>query len=88
MTLACQEACANAVEHAYGLPDATFEVVGHHAGGHIELLVRDHGQWRPPRGEHRGRGLTIMRTLIHEVDVVAAEGGTTVRLTHRLGVAG
>ena len=88
MTLACQEACANAVEHAYGLPDATFELVGHLAGDHVELLVRDHGRWRPPRGEHRGRGLTIMRSLMHEVDVMAADGGTTVRLAHRLGVPG
>jgi hypothetical protein len=29
-----------------------------------------------------------MRSLVHEVDVVAAEGGTTIRLAHRLGVAG
>jgi len=85
MTLACQEACANAVEHAYGLPDATFELVGHHVDGCVELLVRDQGRWRPPRGAHRGRGLTIMRSLMHEVEVVAGDTGTTVRLAHRLG---
>jgi anti-sigma regulatory factor (Ser/Thr protein kinase) len=85
MTLACQEACANAVEHAYGLPDATFELIGHHVDGRVELLVRDQGQWRPPRGVNRGRGLAIMRSLMHEVDVVAGDNGTTVRLAHRLG---
>src|SRR3954471_14624163 len=87
ITLACQEACANAVEHAYGLPDATFELTARQSNGVIEILVRDRGKWRPPRGEHRGRGLTIMRSLIDEVDVIAAAAGTAVRLAHRLEAA-
>ena len=87
ITLACQEACANAVEHAYGLPDATFELTARHLHDVLEIVIRDRGRWRPPRGEHRGRGLAIMRSLMDEVDVIAGDAGTAVRLAQRLGTA-
>ncbi|HEY3019450.1 MAG TPA: SpoIIE family protein phosphatase [Solirubrobacteraceae bacterium] len=84
VTLATQEACANAVEHAYGLADATFHLAAVHHGPTIEIVVRDRGKWRPPRGENRGRGMALMRALVDDVEVVRHDGGTTVRLVRTL----
>src|SRR5439155_1481293 len=84
ITLATQEACANAVEHAYGLADATFHLAAVHDGPAIEIVVRDRGQWRPPRGKNRGRGMALMRALVDDVEVTRHDGGTTVRLLPRL----
>jgi anti-sigma regulatory factor (Ser/Thr protein kinase) len=85
ITLAVQEACANAVEHAYGLQDDTFELKAVHNGPQIAITIRDRGNWRPPRGENRGRGLGLMRALVDEVDVAADAAGTTVRLSSTVG---
>jgi serine phosphatase RsbU (regulator of sigma subunit)/anti-sigma regulatory factor (Ser/Thr protein kinase) len=85
ITVACQEACANAIEHAYGPGRADFTVDGEVVDGEVRLTVRDRGRWRAPRGEHRGRGLALMRALMDDVDVRANEhGGTDVRLVRRL----
>jgi serine phosphatase RsbU (regulator of sigma subunit)/anti-sigma regulatory factor (Ser/Thr protein kinase) len=87
LTLACSEACANAIEHAYG-PDSTeFEVEASTAGDRVTLVVRDAGRWREPRGTNRGRGLILMRGLVDEVEVRPGEGGTAVVLTRTLGKA-
>ena len=48
--------------------------------------MTDHGQWRPPRGENRGRGLPLMRTLMDEVDVRHTDEGTSVTLITHAGV--
>ena len=51
ITVACQEACANAVEHAYAPGPAGVRGRGRtHDDGAIEIAVRDRGQWRPARG--------------------------------------
>jgi anti-sigma regulatory factor (Ser/Thr protein kinase)/putative methionine-R-sulfoxide reductase with GAF domain len=83
--LATNEACSNAVEHAYGPGEATFEVEAERGGHTVEVTVRDRGRWREPRGEHRGRGLMMMRAAMDEVEVVPGESGTTVRMCRRLG---
>jgi anti-sigma regulatory factor (Ser/Thr protein kinase) len=88
ITLALHEACANAIEHAYGPADAHFEVTAAHRDGRIELAVRDGGCWRAPRGEDRGRGLGLMDRLVDDVEVDSQADGTTVRLGHRLGGGG
>jgi anti-sigma regulatory factor (Ser/Thr protein kinase) len=41
-------------------------------------MVRDTGSWRDKRGEHRGRGLTIIEDLMDDVAVESADGGTLV----------
>ena len=69
ITVACQEACANAVEHAYAPGPAGFDLEAEHAEGEIRLTVRDRGQWRDARGTHRGRGLPIMEALMDTVDI-------------------
>ena len=85
IVLACGEACANAVEHAYGAADAEVEVAAAVSNGLVTLSVRDSGRWRPPRGDHRGRGLSLMHALMDDVTVDHADAGTTVRLALRLG---
>jgi serine phosphatase RsbU (regulator of sigma subunit)/anti-sigma regulatory factor (Ser/Thr protein kinase)/putative methionine-R-sulfoxide reductase with GAF domain len=84
IVVACQEACANAVEHAYGPAHAHFEVDAEHRAGRIRVTVRDEGRWRPPRGRHRGRGLPLMRALMESVDVEHGEDGTLVVLERPL----
>jgi anti-sigma regulatory factor (Ser/Thr protein kinase) len=85
--VACQEACANAVEHAYGPGRAHFEVNAEHRSSRIRVTIRDHGRWRPPRGAHRGRGLVLMRSLMETVDVEHGDAGTVVVLERTLGSA-
>jgi anti-sigma regulatory factor (Ser/Thr protein kinase) len=85
--VACQEACANAIEHAYGPGEQAFELEAGRAGNVFELVVRDHGQWRTPRGVHRGRGLPLMEALMDSVDVQRSETGTTVVLRRAVGEA-
>jgi anti-sigma regulatory factor (Ser/Thr protein kinase) len=85
--VACQEACANAVEHAYGPGRAHFEVDAEHHAAHIRVTVRDQGRWRAPRGTHRGRGLVLMRSLMHAVEVEHGDEGTVVLLERTLSTA-
>jgi GAF domain-containing protein/anti-sigma regulatory factor (Ser/Thr protein kinase) len=85
IVVACQEACANAVEHAYGPGHAHFEVDAEHREARIRVTVRDQGRWRPPRGSHRGRGLPLMRALMETVDVEHSHDGTVVVLERTLG---
>jgi anti-sigma regulatory factor (Ser/Thr protein kinase) len=84
ITLACGEACANAIEHAYSPALAAFEVSGDARCGLVTVAVRDSGNWRPPRGENRGRGLTIMEATMDDVEVRPTESGTEVVMQRRL----
>ena len=60
--VACQEACANAVEHAYAPGEEAFEVEAELRDRTIEITVRDHGvlaqpAWTAPRpwdADHAG----------------------------------
>jgi GAF domain-containing protein/anti-sigma regulatory factor (Ser/Thr protein kinase) len=88
ITVACQEACANAVEHAYAPGDEAFEVDAIRQNSTIEITVRDRGQWRRARGAHRGRGLPIMEALMESVHVQHTADGTSVVLRRRLGEDG
>jgi serine phosphatase RsbU (regulator of sigma subunit)/anti-sigma regulatory factor (Ser/Thr protein kinase) len=85
ITVACQEACANAVEHAYSPGRRWFDVEAVYRDGHVRLTVRDTGRWREPRGTHRGRGVPLMRALMEDVDVRHTETGTIVVLERTLG---
>ncbi len=86
ISLACSEACANAIEHAYTPAPNSLEVhASTSSDGVATVLVRDFGQWRAPRGTNRGRGLLLMEGLMDSVDVERGEHGTTVRLVRDLG---
>jgi serine phosphatase RsbU (regulator of sigma subunit)/anti-sigma regulatory factor (Ser/Thr protein kinase)/chorismate mutase len=85
VTVASQEACANAVEHAYAPGEEAFEVEAVRVGDAVEICVRDRGQWRRARGTHRGRGLPIMEALMDSVHVQHTAEGTVVVLRRTLG---
>jgi GAF domain-containing protein/anti-sigma regulatory factor (Ser/Thr protein kinase) len=82
--VAVGEAAANAVEHAYGPVDQEFEVTAELDDGAGVFTIVDRGRWRPSRGSNRGRGLTLMRELMDDVQVDTADPGTIVRLRRRL----
>ena len=84
ITVACQEACANAVEHAYAPGKEAFEVEARKVGRTVEIVVRDRGQWRRARGTHRGRGMPMMEALMDSVHVQHTADGTAVILRREL----
>jgi anti-sigma regulatory factor (Ser/Thr protein kinase) len=86
LALASAEAAANAIEHAYGLAPGVVELRAWTADdGRAKVAIRDFGNWRAPRGTHRGRGLPLMEGLADDVDVVRSDEGTTIELSRRLG---
>jgi anti-sigma regulatory factor (Ser/Thr protein kinase) len=85
ITLTVCEAAGNAIEHAYGPGDATFEVEAIFHADELVATVSDRGHWRERRGTHRGRGLNIIEGLMDQVEVSTEQGGTVVRMTRRLG---
>ncbi|MFL5832241.1 MAG: SpoIIE family protein phosphatase [Solirubrobacteraceae bacterium] len=87
LEVALTEACANVVRHAYGPADASFQASAVREGDAVALAIKDQGHWRPPRGDHGGRGLLLMRALCDEVQIEKASEGTTVTLRRRLAPA-
>ena len=86
VTLACGEACANAIEHAYPPSMAAFELEATYADGLVTLIVRDTGNWRPSRGDaDRGRGLMMIEATMDEVDVRPTDAGTEIVMRRRVG---
>jgi serine phosphatase RsbU (regulator of sigma subunit)/anti-sigma regulatory factor (Ser/Thr protein kinase) len=88
ITVAVQEAAANAVEHAYSPGVNAFSVEAEHREGAITVIVSDRGRWRDPRGKNRGRGLPLMEGLMETVEVMPSADGTSVVLRRRLAAAG
>jgi anti-sigma regulatory factor (Ser/Thr protein kinase)/putative methionine-R-sulfoxide reductase with GAF domain len=85
ITLAANEACANAVEHAYSPAPAQFAFRAAVIDGVVRITVTDGGSWRQPRGVDRGRGLRIMDAAMDAVEVREADnGGTEITMTRRL----
>jgi serine phosphatase RsbU (regulator of sigma subunit)/anti-sigma regulatory factor (Ser/Thr protein kinase) len=84
--VACGEACANAIEHAYRPGDAAFRIEASRGDSEVLITVRDYGGWREPRGTDRGRGLPMMEALMDSVHVDPSSEGTTVQLRRRLAV--
>jgi anti-sigma regulatory factor (Ser/Thr protein kinase)/putative methionine-R-sulfoxide reductase with GAF domain len=84
VVLAISEVCANAIEHAYPPSPAEFELTARRDGDRIEFVVRDRGAWRKPRGVNRGRGLTVVRAAMDEVEIKPSDSGTEVVMRRRL----
>ncbi|MEV0246655.1 ATP-binding protein [Nocardia sp. NPDC050712] len=80
--VATDEACANAIEHGCReQPDGAVRLRVSAEEHCLRVTVRDNGHWRPPATQHdgyRGRGLTLMRTLMDQVNVQPTARGTTV----------
>jgi anti-sigma regulatory factor (Ser/Thr protein kinase) len=84
LLVAVGEAVANVVEHAYGPRGG--DVYLHLAveASDVVAVVRDTGRWRAPRGQHRGRGSTLMAELSDEVSIDRTDGGTRVVIRRAL----
>jgi anti-sigma regulatory factor (Ser/Thr protein kinase)/putative methionine-R-sulfoxide reductase with GAF domain len=82
--LAVNEACANAIEHAYSPAPAVFEFEAIDNDGELEFKVTDEGRWRSARGEYRGRGLKLIETAMDEVQVDRSDTGTTILMRRRI----
>jgi serine/threonine-protein kinase RsbW len=83
LTLACQEAMANVVEHAYGDGGGQLEVLTTRTETELVVTVADRGHWVEPRvgsTPRRGRGLQMIRMLTHSCQLVAGSRGTTLSL--------
>jgi anti-sigma regulatory factor (Ser/Thr protein kinase) len=53
----------------------------------VQLTITDTGSWEPPQPATeppRGRGITLMRRLMHEVSINSDTAGTTVHLSARI----
>ena len=85
IVLATHEALANVADHAYPEGDGDAEVDAAYVQGEVRVVVRDHGNWRPPRDPGwRGRGLVLIAGLAEHVDVHRADGGTSIAMRWRL----
>jgi anti-sigma regulatory factor (Ser/Thr protein kinase)/putative methionine-R-sulfoxide reductase with GAF domain len=84
ITLAVSEACTNAIEHAYSPAPAEFNLRAIADDGQVTFVVADGGRWRAPRGDDRGRGLTIIRAAMDDVEVNSSETGTEIVMHRKL----
>jgi serine phosphatase RsbU (regulator of sigma subunit)/CheY-like chemotaxis protein/anti-sigma regulatory factor (Ser/Thr protein kinase) len=86
ITLAANEACTNAVEHAYGPAEAAnFRLLAECSPTAVVVRVSDEGDWRPPRANDGGRGLRVIRELMDQMEVHHAPAGTTIEMTKGWG---
>jgi anti-sigma regulatory factor (Ser/Thr protein kinase)/putative methionine-R-sulfoxide reductase with GAF domain len=83
VVLAVNEACANAIEHAYPPGPAGFELTAREAAGELTIVVRDRGRWREPENPGRGHGSDIIAAAMTDVRVTKTDEGTEV-LMHRM----
>jgi serine phosphatase RsbU (regulator of sigma subunit)/integral membrane sensor domain MASE1/anti-sigma regulatory factor (Ser/Thr protein kinase) len=86
LLVACGEACANVVQHAYAAAPGDLELEASLDQGLIQMWVRDRGQWRAPSDRGGGWGLQLMRALTDTVDVDRTAGGTVVHLQRWVGL--
>ena len=86
--IAAGEAVANSIEH--GHRDSPQGLITLHAdtfGDVLRVTVADTGSWKPqqaPPDLARGRGLHLMRGLMHDVEIQSGASGTTVHLNARI----
>jgi anti-sigma regulatory factor (Ser/Thr protein kinase) len=83
LVVACGEACANAVAHAYPAGRAQFDVSAVRDGNIVEAVVRDFGTWREPVSED-SRGLKLIEQLVDQLEVNRSAEGTAVVLRRRV----
>ena len=85
ITLACSEACANAVEHPGGSGRPAFELDARHEEGELFLAVRDFGAWTDAdETSLRGRGLAMIRQIMDDVEIKSGGDGTQIVMRRTL----
>ncbi|MCV7127745.1 SpoIIE family protein phosphatase [Mycolicibacterium vanbaalenii] len=86
--VAAGEALANAIEHGHRhTPDGTVSLRATALVDRVRLTVADTGSWKVPqpgRDSRRGRGIALMRALMHDVEIDIGRSGTSVHLDTRI----
>ncbi|OBG39015.1 ATPase [Mycobacterium alsense] len=86
--IAAGEAVANAIEHGHRhSPGGTVTLGATVLVDQVQLTVTDNGSWKPPQPPTypgRGRGITLMRELMQDVNIQPDRTGTTVHLSARI----
>jgi anti-sigma regulatory factor (Ser/Thr protein kinase) len=86
--IAAGEAVANAVEHGHRhAPQGVINLAATALVDRVQLTITDTGSWKTPQptsDSTRGRGIALMRGLMHEVAINPGTAGTTVHLTARI----
>ena len=86
IVLAVGEACNNAIEHAYDHGSGDVSISVDESDGKLRITVEDRGSWRAEsKDDVRGRGISIMQTLMHAVTIETTDSGTRVVLERELG---
>ena len=76
ITLSVNEACTNAIEHAYSPAPADFDLRASATEGDVTIVVSDAGRWRTARGPNRGHGLAMIDAAMDEVEINSGVTGT------------
>jgi anti-sigma regulatory factor (Ser/Thr protein kinase) len=82
--VACGEACANVVRHAYPTSSGDMVLEAHIVAGVLEVTVRDQGMWRAPADRGGGWGLQLIQGLMDDLEVDRGANGTVVRMRRTL----
>ena len=85
--IAAGEAVANAIEHGHRNSPGTISLDATVLVDEVQLTITDTGSWKTPQpaaNPHRGRGITLMRGLMHDVTINPETAGTTVHLSARI----
>ncbi|MGI8305752.1 ATP-binding protein [Saccharopolyspora hattusasensis] len=85
LALACYEAMANVVEHAYAhAGEMDVEAVHFAAERRVQVTVTDRGSWVPlglGAGVEGGRGLPLIRRLADEAVITPSDTGSVVTMS-------
>jgi serine phosphatase RsbU (regulator of sigma subunit)/anti-sigma regulatory factor (Ser/Thr protein kinase)/transcriptional regulator with GAF, ATPase, and Fis domain len=86
--VAAGEAVANAIEHGHrDTPGGRISMYAEALVDRVKLIITDTGSWKTPQpaaNSTRGRGIALMRGLMHAVTIESDSDGTTVQLTARI----
>ncbi|WP_193044362.1 SpoIIE family protein phosphatase [Mycolicibacterium baixiangningiae] len=86
--VAAGEAVANAIEHGHRhSPGGMISLRAIALVDQLRLTIVDTGTWKPQQqvpSLHRGRGIALMKGLMHDVTIDHGAAGTTVHLSARI----
>jgi anti-sigma regulatory factor (Ser/Thr protein kinase)/anti-anti-sigma regulatory factor len=87
VNLAVSEAVENSIEHGYRGSSGTVRVDGElDDDGCVSFTITDRGRWKTPPADpkHLGRGMTIMRQCVDNVELEDLAPGTVVQFDREL----
>jgi anti-sigma regulatory factor (Ser/Thr protein kinase) len=86
--IAAGEAVANAIEHGHrNRPDGIISMGATALVDRVHLTITDTGSWKTPQpaaDSTRGRGIALMRALMHDVTIDPDAAGTKVQIMARI----